>query len=99
MGKLRQQGDVLIFEVSQIKGKKRAKNHLAEGEATGHYHEAVGEGVLVLESDGEMYIDAPNGATVTHQEHKHIELPPGKYRVGRVLEYDHFAEEARRVQD
>jgi len=95
-----QQGDVLLFAVCKIpQGKKKENNHLAAGEATGHYHDAVGDGVAVLESGDELFLDAPNGATITHQEHKHIEVPAGRYKVGRVLEYDHFAEESRQVRD
>jgi hypothetical protein len=38
-------------------------------------------------------------AEVSHEEHKTIAIPPGEYRIGIVQEYDHFAEEARAVQD
>jgi hypothetical protein len=40
-----------------------------------------------------------NPHELTHQEHGNIVLEPGTYRVDRVREYDHFAEEARRVAD
>lgn len=97
-----QQGDVIIARVYAIpsgaKPKKDAR--LAEGEVTGHYHEVVGQDVAVfIADDGSLYTDAPYGATVTHQEHDTITLPPGKYKSGKVLEYDHFAEEAKEVVD
>lgn len=41
----------------------------------------------------------PSGTVVVHEEHYPVEVPPGDYQVGRVREYDHFAEEARRVID
>lgn len=69
---------------------------LAHGEVTGHYHEAQGDGVALFD-DG--VLEAPHGATVTHQEHAPITLPPGIYDRSIVLEYDHFAEEARHVAD
>lgn len=78
------------------KRKKLAHTRLAEGEHTGHYHEAVGDGVALYDT-GEF--DAPNGAQVTHQEHQTITLPPGNYVRLVVQEYDHFAEEARNVAD
>lgn len=96
-----QQGDVLLFPGAQIPARAIRLGHmrLAEGEVTGHCHEAVGEGVELVEHDGTLYLSAPQGATVTHQEHAPVTLQPGAYRVGHVREYDHFAEEARRVAD
>lgn len=41
----------------------------------------------------------PNGARLRHEEHGTHVLPPGEYLVRGVREYDHFAEEARRVID
>jgi hypothetical protein len=76
--------------------KKLPHTRLAEGEATGHYHEAVGEGVALYE-DGTL--EAPNGAEVHHQEHAPITVTPGEYHRSIVLEYDHFQEEARMVAD
>ena len=36
--------------------KRKSNNHLAEGEATGHFHEAVGAGVAVYENeDGTIF--------------------------------------------
>lgn len=95
-----QQGDVILIKVEKIpRGIKKKNNHLAEGEATGHFHNAIGKGVAVLEKGEELYLDAPNGCEVEHQEHKTIAVPVGKFKVVRVREYDHFAEEARKVQD
>jgi hypothetical protein len=97
--KLYQQGDVLLFTVDKIppSAKRHKNNHLAEGEATGHYHAAMSGTVMAEKED--LYLDAPAGCEVTHQEHKPITLPPGKFKVGIVQEYDHFAEEARQVRD
>ena len=49
---------------------------------------------------GALYLRVgPGGAEITHEEHGPVRVPQGEYRVTRVQEYDHFAEEARRVVD
>jgi len=80
---------------------KQAKNnHLAEGEVTGHYHNAVGKGVKVYEDNGAVCVlDAPNGCDVTHQEHSTIPIPPGRYNIGIVREQNHAENAAREVRD
>jgi hypothetical protein len=79
--------------------KKLLKPVLAEGEATGHAH--------TLESDVDVF-ELENGirefklsqdTVLTHQEHNPITLPKGTYVSDKVIEYDHFTEEARQVQD
>ena len=82
--------------------KRKQNNHLAEGEVTGHYHEAVASDAEVYEDvygDNSLWLDAPTGTDVEHQEHGTIPLPPGTYRTGQVLEYDPAAEEAKEVRD
>jgi hypothetical protein len=74
-------------------------NHLAEGEATGHYHAATAPDVELYEYGGGLMLAAPSGTEVTHQEHKTVLVPPGEYDRLIVQEYDHFAEEAREVLD
>lgn len=83
------------------KPKKRENGILQHGEATGHYHQATGKGVAVMEQDDAVWLLAPNGAIVTHQEHNPVELPASKTGYDRLIvrEYDHFAEEAREVVD
>jgi hypothetical protein len=100
--KFQQQGDVLLKQVASIPKtatKKTGRAILAQGEATGHCHEALGDGVELYEKDGVLYLSAPSGAQVTHQEHHSLELPPGNYTIGIVKEYDHFSEEASQVRD
>ena len=77
--------------------KKEINRVLAEGELTGHAHVAdVGE---VTEVGGKKFFATKEPAKVTHQEHETVKVPPGEHRVERVLEYDHFAEEAKEVKD
>ena len=71
---------------------------LAEGEATGHAHVASGEGAALYEANNELLLSAPNGAVVVHEEHSPIEIVSGDYTIRRVREYDHFAEEAKKLR-
>jgi hypothetical protein len=82
--------------------KPRANNHLAEGEATGHYHAATAPDAVVFDLPGipdTLALAAPSGTEVTHQEHGTIMVPAGNYSRSIVNEYDHFTEEARQVVD
>jgi len=84
------------------KMKRKENNHLAEGEATGHFHKAVGNEVEVFEEaygDNSLHLNIPNGGTVIHQEHGIVEIPAGTHRTGKVLEYDPAEEEVKEVQD
>jgi hypothetical protein len=46
-----------------------------------------------------LYLVAPTGTTILHEEHHPVHLPVGTYRVEIVREYDYFADMARRVVD
>ena len=86
------------------KSAKPAKNnHLAEGEVTGHFHAATGKDVKVLVQDNRMFMSAPEGATITHQEHATVDVPASEktenFEISRVTEYDPFLEESREVAD
>lgn len=82
-----------------MKRKKLDRPILAEGEVTGHAH--------VLDSDVDVF-EMENGTkefsidkevTIIHEEHKPIKIPAGDWVSDRVVEYDHLAEEARKVVD
>lgn len=97
-----QQGDVIITPITKIpEGYEQTKGLvLAEGEVTGHMHEVtVGDAVLYRNAEELILEVLSDEAVVTHQEHKPATLPRGKYKIGIVKEYDHFAEEAKRVAD
>lgn len=101
-----QQGDVIIESVDSIPDNcndgelKQGNIILAEGETTGHAHR-IHEvaGVVFKEKDGMYYLENRDELQVYHEEHKTVTIPPGTWRVRRVQEYDHFAEEARAVAD
>ena len=102
-----QQGDVIIESIAVIpndthEGKlKNGSIVLAEGETTGHAHRITEiEGLIFKEGDdGMFYLQNFHDLKVTHEEHKTITIPPGTWKVRKVREYDHFAEEARAVAD
>lgn len=96
-----QQGDVMIKPVAEIPEEAEVTGDrvLAKGEATGHQHVAEAEDVRLFVYEGQLFMSAPNGTIIVHQEHRPLEIPSGNYVIGTVREYDHFAEEARRVID
>jgi len=69
---------------------------LAEGEVTGHAHRVANDNKIEVHED---FFAVKEPATVTHEEHGAIELPPGDYSVGIVRETDHLREEIRQVLD
>ena len=86
---------------------------LAFGEVTGHKHQIQmkemldkAEVTLHMGYRQEAGIDVPQGFEVceesvilTHEEHNPIELPPGKYIVRIVQEFDHITRRTRYVAD
>ena len=86
---------------------------LAFGEATGHIHQIhmkdmldAAEVTLHMHRFREAGKDTPEGfevreetVTLTHEEHKPIDVPPGKYIVLIVREFDHIAGRSRYVAD
>ena len=103
------QGDVYLIKVDNFDKtnyvKRESKNNnliLAYGEVTGHHHSIslldYPDVELFENKDGDMLLDIPNVAMLTHQEHKPaINLSPGKYEVYIQEEYD--PEGMRKVQD
>ena len=97
---LYQQGDVLLTVVLEVKGKTLNHLTLAVGEATGHHHTITQGDAVLYEDNGVMYLHVESDkASLTHQEHKTIELPKGNYQIGIIREFDHFTEEIRNVCD
>lgn len=100
-------GDVIVEKVTNIPtGLKPVKTGiLAEGEMTGHAHRVDLNDVDVFsDAQGNLYTipKTDEGFTITHEEHRAVTVPLKTGEVGRVIiqkEYDHFAEEARRVAD
>jgi hypothetical protein len=91
-----QQGDCLLFTADAIpSGAIEDQTKMA---ADGlRRHVVVNGDVFAFGED--RYIAAHAGCYVSHPEHNDVPLDVGFYRVGRVMEYDHWKEEARRVID
>lgn len=94
-----QQGDVLLFPVTEVKGKKIDNKPLALGEVTGHCHAVTKGDFQLYEDGGTLYLSAKSECALTHEEHGLVTVAPGEYRVGIVREYSYADEEARRVAD
>lgn len=98
-------GDLPITPVTELNGTKITHHGsyvLALGEATGHKHIITAQPDMMDIYDignGMFMLDLRSEATISHEEHHTITLPPGKYRVGREREYDHFAHIQRQVID
>lgn len=86
---------------------------LADGEATGHAHAIEEPGVQLYERRLTHPIEArltregrlpalflvvgDEGATVLHEEHEPIAIPPGEYEIRRQREYDPLARLRARI--
>jgi hypothetical protein len=71
---------------------------LVPGEATGHHHKVKHPKAKLEIKDGEMFLTVPSGgAALTHEEHKAVMLPAGKFRVIRQKEYEPPARTSRRT--
>jgi hypothetical protein len=98
------QGDVLVIPVNAIPSdaapgsRDRARIILAYGEATGHAHAIADPEAELLEARGNRYLRVGGkGASLTHEEHGPIALPPGSYRV--VIQREYAPNENRLVAD
>ena len=79
--------------------KKLSRPVLAEGEVTGHAHVIDAEVEVFEKDDGTRIFENSQPVTVRHEEHGPVEVLPGKYISGKVVEFDHFEEDVRKVQD
>jgi hypothetical protein len=103
MTKMYRQGDVLIISANEIPENVTKisieRCVLAEGEATGHAHVAIGSDMTLYEdSTGVLWLSAPNSGQVIHEEHGTIMLTPGSYKIVRQVEWTDEME-PRRVAD
>ena len=99
-----QQGDVTLERLETMpngtpKIISRGRCVLAEGEVTGHAHVIEETDAELIQIGKRMLLKLDRQATLKHEEHGPITLEPGLYEVGRVAEYDYFAEMTRSVAD
>lgn len=89
------QGDVGLIAVDAIPPdaveqprKKGERIVLAYGEVTGHAHAFHDVGVMALRAaNADVFLRIAEPATLRHEEHTHITVPPGMYRVLRQREW------------
>lgn len=99
------QGDVFLERVSEIPSKvkavarERGEIVLAHGEATGHAHFITDAHAQAwIDDAGVTFLEVKEAmALLLHQEHSTVEIPAGKYRVSRQVEYT--PERIRNVAD
>lgn len=91
-----QQGDVLVKETDKATG-KAVKTKVLKSGSNQH---TISKGTFTLKKDKEkLFLVAKTKVTLSHQEHKPIEIPKGTYVIEAVKEYDHMTEESREVVD
>lgn len=76
-------GDVFLEQVATpgLKGRHyKRDNVVAEGEATGHAHRAVGD-ALLYQHEGSLYLRTRRDAALVHEEHARLPLPAATFRV------------------
>ena len=93
--KIFRQGDILVKEVSEIKGELSNNHILAFGEVTGHSHRIQGT-VQVFRNNQETFLQVEE-AELVHDEHEAITIPKGNYQVVIQREYSPISE--RQVMD
>jgi hypothetical protein len=87
------QGDVLLVGINSIPtdatsvSRENGRVVLAHGEATGHAHAISSDSCALLEHAGLRYLDVGQEVTLEHEDHGHISVPKGKYRVTRQAQY------------
>jgi hypothetical protein len=100
------QGDILFLWINETQAKDETTAihntiEIAQGEATGHHHVAVGEELSIMLSIDEVVdrLNAPKGCRIVHEEHNPLELPPGNYEVRRQREYVYGKDSQTAVED
>lgn len=103
------QGDVLIRQVNALPSRAKEVDNtklgrivLAHGEVTGHAHAiALNEAVEYNMADAggavRRFLNVVSSATVKHEEHAAIALPPGIYEI--IAQREYHPEAIRNVAD
>lgn len=83
-------GDILLIPRSAPEtgthGQSGERLVLAEGEATGHAHVLEGLSTAVRVRR-QAYVHVMEPAMLRHEEHRHVEVPPGWYEIVRQRVY------------
>ena len=95
-----QQGEVILDQLAaRPKGlKKLTTKVLVRGKSTSNDHKVAGAGAVFKIAE-DLFLNVTGKCSLKHPEHLPIDLLKGWYAIKLVREYDHFAEEARAVED
>jgi hypothetical protein len=107
--KIIRQGDVLFYEIeprevdfdANQEPQKRKKYCVKTGE-NGHSHILVAETpfTILKTISGDVVVEIKDGkAVLTHEEHKHLEIPKGTYLIKDEREWDYAQQGWYRVRD
>lgn len=100
--KIFRQGDLVFTRISDatvINGKKEKSFVLARGEHTNHCHTLTKEAIIERLTDNSIVFEVNQITPLTHEEHKTIEIPPGKYKMHFERSYDPFLKQIRQTLD
>lgn len=97
-------GDLCIRQIAKLPDgdtETVTSKILAYGEATGHHHLLTSaQAFAVMKGfDEKKYFELTATATLTHEEHKALSIPPGAYEIVMEREWDYFENDMRRVLD
>lgn len=106
-GHFARHGDVILVPVDVVPSEFPLAKHngacvLAWGEITSHSHQLRvknPENLKVFQLGPKLYVQLLEVGTLTHEEHKTIEIQPGTYRRDMEREYDYAMESFRTVID
>jgi len=100
------QGDVLLVPIDDLPAEIEAvaleagRTVLAHGEMTGHAHAITSRDATLWEDKrGARFLRLDGPCSLLHEEHDPIELPAGRYKVIRQVEYVPGPHIARAVED
>ncbi len=89
------QGDVILIpvesptDIASQDGEKLPHLTLAEGEVTGHRHRISDGEAELRDREGTLYLSiTSDSATLTHEEHKPIQIPQGNWIVRIQRQYE-----------
>jgi hypothetical protein len=94
------QGDVILIPTEDLDGIRLPHLILAEGEVTGHKHQIVNGQATLYETRGALFLKVRSEtATLSHEEHKAIQIPQGTWMIRIQREYNPEQEWGQYVTD
>lgn len=96
-----QAGDTLLTKIKLIPetAKELKGEKVLHRGATGNNHSLKGNAFRIFQAGDNKFVDVAEDTDYIHEEHKTIKIPPGRYKLSFVQEYDHFNDLSRPVID